>query len=64
MCLVFWGVACWGCPPEFTRLRVAVVSENAKIKIVTSKKCFLKNPKLVRNCIFRVDFESGFDKKK
>ena len=51
MCAVFEGVAFGGCPQEFTRVRVAVVSESTKIELMRSKT-FVRSPKLVRDCIF------------
>ena len=63
MCAVFWDAAFGGRPPEFTRLRLAVVSGSTN-QNYSLKKTFFEILTLVRNCIFCVEFKSEFDKKK
>ena len=62
MCAVFWDASFGGRPPEFTRLRLAVVSGTSN-RDITLKKTFFEILTLVRNCIFCVEFKSEFDKK-
>ena len=59
----FLGGGIWGRPPEFTRLRLAIVSGSTRIQKTNSKTKIIKNPKLVRNCIFPVKSKSGSYKK-
>ena len=61
MCAVFWSVAFGGRPPEFTRLRLAVISGSTvrKSKLRAQKNFFQK-----LNCIFCVEFKSKLDTRK
>ena len=62
MCALFWSAAFGGRAPEFTCLRLAVVSESTDIEMTRSKN-FFWNSDTCTELHFCVEFKSEFDQK-